>query len=130
MEAKTSRRQVILGCINLYDPPWKAVTVRLQQLKQETGTLCLICRRRGRAGKDGKTEEKDGTRFQGSLRALNTNEGAMSCNICDKIHCSIILCLFICYRGNWDSSCERIWSWPQTKKVTEVLSFIPSSPSN
>jgi len=41
MEAKTSRRQVILGCINLYDPPCKAVTVRLQQLKQETGTLCF-----------------------------------------------------------------------------------------
>lgn len=33
IEAKTNRRQVILGCIKLYDPPWKAVMVE-QKLKQ------------------------------------------------------------------------------------------------
>ncbi|KAJ6434044.1 hypothetical protein OIU84_017707 [Salix udensis] len=33
IEAKTNRRQVILGCIKLYDPPCKAVMVE-QKLRQ------------------------------------------------------------------------------------------------
>ncbi|KAJ6697284.1 hypothetical protein OIU85_003635 [Salix viminalis] len=37
---KSSRRQVILGCINPYEPPCKAATVR-QQLKQE-GEFCVV----------------------------------------------------------------------------------------
>ncbi|KAJ6763133.1 hypothetical protein OIU79_023802 [Salix purpurea] len=46
IEAETNRRQVILGCIKLYDPPCKAVMVE-QKLKQ--GDV-----EEDRAGKDGK----------------------------------------------------------------------------
>ncbi|KAG5224197.1 hypothetical protein IMY05_019G0043800 [Salix suchowensis] len=61
---KSSRRQVILGCINPYEPPCKAAMVR-QQLKQG-GEFCVV-----------KIKKKDWMKWKKSRPAsLNRIEGA------------------------------------------------------
>ncbi|KAB5512144.1 hypothetical protein DKX38_029172 [Salix brachista] len=60
---KSSRRQVILGCINPYEPPCKATTVR-QQLKKE-GEFCVV-----------KIKKKDWMKWKRRPVSLNRIEGA------------------------------------------------------
>ncbi|KAJ6744224.1 hypothetical protein OIU79_030528 [Salix purpurea] len=60
---KSSRRQVILGCINPSEPPCKAATVR-QQLKQE-GEFCVV-----------KIKKKDWMKWKSRPVSLNRIEGA------------------------------------------------------